>query len=97
ALKNEPAHYRRKEVFEFQTIDATRLEVARDGQTTVYEKAAAAGSGGKWRRYQRHQRHRRHRTRKDGHRFVQAFVPPGRDLRPDATRPHEWVRGYFRT
>ena len=49
ALKNEPAHYRRKDVFEFQTIDATRLEVVRDGQTTVYEKATAAGSGGKWR------------------------------------------------
>jgi hypothetical protein len=50
ALKNEPAHYRRKDVFEFQTIDATRLEVVRDGQSTVYEKATAAGSGGKWRK-----------------------------------------------
>ena len=49
ALKNQPAHYRRKDVFEFQTIDATRLEVVRDGQSTVYEKAAA-GSGGKWRK-----------------------------------------------
>ena len=50
ALKNEPAHYRRKDVFEFQTIDATRLEVVRDGQTTVYEKATAPGSAGKWRK-----------------------------------------------
>jgi uncharacterized protein DUF4340 len=49
ALKNEPWHYRRKDVFEFQTIDATRLEVVRDGRTTVYEKATAAGSDGKWR------------------------------------------------
>src|SRR5262245_20132235 len=32
ALKNGPVHYRRKDVFEFQTIDATRLEVVRDGQ-----------------------------------------------------------------
>ena len=48
ALKNEPDHYRRKDVFEFQTIDATRLEVVRDGQTTVYEKATAPGGDGKW-------------------------------------------------
>jgi Domain of unknown function (DUF4340) len=47
-LKNGPAHYRRKDVFEFQTIDATRLEVVRDGQTTVYEKATAPGGDGKW-------------------------------------------------
>src|SRR6185436_11357729 len=31
ALKNGPVYYRRKDVFEFQTIDATRLEVVRDG------------------------------------------------------------------
>jgi len=49
ALKNEPVHYRRKEVFQFQTIDATRLEVVRDGQATVYEKATAPGTAGKWR------------------------------------------------
>ncbi|HVQ16281.1 MAG TPA: DUF4340 domain-containing protein, partial [Vicinamibacterales bacterium] len=48
SLKNEPDHYRRKDVFEFQTIDATRLEVVRDGQTTVYEKATAPGADGKW-------------------------------------------------
>jgi hypothetical protein len=48
ALKNQLDHYRRKDVFEFQTIDATRLEVVRDGQTTVYEKATAPGSDGKW-------------------------------------------------
>ena len=48
ALKNELDHYRRKDVFEFQTIDATRLEVVRDGQTTVYEKATAPGGDGKW-------------------------------------------------
>jgi hypothetical protein len=54
ALKNEPAHYRRKDVFEFQTIDATRLEIMRDGQSTVYEKATAAGSGGKWRELSPH-------------------------------------------
>ena len=48
ALRNEPDHYRRKDVFEFQTIDATRLEVVRDGQTTVYEKATAPGGDGKW-------------------------------------------------
>jgi Domain of unknown function (DUF4340) len=47
-LKNGPTHYRRKDVFEFQTIDATRLEVVRDGQTTVYEKATAPGGDGKW-------------------------------------------------
>jgi len=49
ALKNEPAHYRKKDVFEFQTIDATRLEVVRDGQTTIYEKETSPGSDGKWR------------------------------------------------
>jgi Domain of unknown function (DUF4340) len=48
-LKNEPAHYRKKDVFEFQNIDATRLEVLRDGQTTIYEKATEPGSDGKWR------------------------------------------------
>ena len=48
-LKNDPARYRRKDVFDFQTIDATRLEVARDGQTTVYEKAAGPGADAKWR------------------------------------------------
>jgi hypothetical protein len=49
ALKSEPAHYRRKDVFEFQTIDATRVEVVRDGQATVYEKATAPGTDGTWR------------------------------------------------
>lgn len=48
-LKNDPARYRRKDVFDFQTIDATRLEVARDGQTTVYEKVAGPGADAKWR------------------------------------------------
>jgi len=48
ALKNGPAHYRRKDVFEFQTIDATRLEVVRDGRASVYEKATAPGADGKW-------------------------------------------------
>ena len=48
ALKNGPVHYRRKDVFEFQIVDATRLEVVRDGQTTVYEKATAPGADSKW-------------------------------------------------
>ena len=48
SLKNGPAHYRRKDVFEFQTIEATRLEVVRNGQTTVYEKATGPGTDGKW-------------------------------------------------
>ena len=56
ALKNEPVHYRRKEVFQFQTIDATRLEVVRDGQTAVYEKATAPGTNGKWRERSPHAR-----------------------------------------
>lgn len=45
-LKEGPVHYRRKDVFEFQTIEATRLEVVRDGRTTVYEKGAAGPDGG---------------------------------------------------
>ncbi len=49
ALKSGPTEYRRKDVFEFQTIDATRLEVAQDGQATVYEKVAAPGTNGSWR------------------------------------------------
>ena len=47
-LKEGPVHYRRKDVFEFQTIDATRLEVVRDGLTTIYEKATAPGADGNW-------------------------------------------------
>jgi uncharacterized protein DUF4340 len=47
-LKNDPARYRRKDVFDFQTIDATRLEVVANGQTTVYAKATGKGADGKW-------------------------------------------------
>ena len=47
-LKNGPARYRRKDVFDFQTIDATQLEIVRDGKTTVYEKSSAQGADGKW-------------------------------------------------
>jgi uncharacterized protein DUF4340 len=47
-LKNDPARYRRKDVFDFQTVDATRLEIDRDGKMTVYEKASASGADGKW-------------------------------------------------
>jgi hypothetical protein len=55
-LKNGPTHYRRKDVFEFQTIDATRLEVVRDGQTIIYEKATAPGGDGKWHELSPHAR-----------------------------------------
>src|SRR5262249_23559156 len=47
-LKNDSARYRRKDVFDFQTVDATQLEIASEGKTTVYEKASAAGGDGKW-------------------------------------------------
>lgn len=48
-LTTEPAHYRRKDVFDFQTIEATRLEVSREGRTIAYEKQTAPGSPGRWR------------------------------------------------
>lgn len=47
-LKSGLAHYRRKDVFDFQIIEATRLEVVRNGQTAVYEKAVAPGGDGMW-------------------------------------------------
>jgi len=48
SVAQEPGHYRRKDVFEFQSIDATRLEVTAEGQTTVYRRPTAQGSDGKW-------------------------------------------------
>lgn len=37
-LRKQPADYRMKDVFEFRPFMATRLEIIRDGATTVFEK-----------------------------------------------------------
>lgn len=42
-LKKAPAEYRRKDVFEFRSFNATRIEVAQGGQTYVFEKTKGSG------------------------------------------------------
>lgn len=44
-LMKGPGELRRKDVFEFQAFDASRLELTRDGQTTIYEKVKGTGTG----------------------------------------------------
>ena len=46
-LKKEAWEFRRKDVFDFETLDAMRLEIAQSGRTSVYEKGADAQ--GSWR------------------------------------------------
>lgn len=50
-LTKPPADYRQKDLFDARAFNATRLELTRDGQTVVFEKAKAAGTEEqKWRR-----------------------------------------------
>src|SRR5439155_12644715 len=51
-LKKGADDYRRKDIFEFRAYNATRLELTRNGQTVVFEKAKGQGENAqeKWRR-----------------------------------------------
>jgi hypothetical protein len=42
-IKKDPAEYRQKDLFDARTFNTTRLQIVRNGQTTVFEK-----SGNKW-------------------------------------------------
>ena len=49
-LQKPAAEFRRKDLFLFQSTDATRLEITRKGEATVYEKAkGSAGMEEQWR------------------------------------------------
>lgn len=41
-LKKSPADYRRKDIFDYRSFNATRFEVTRNGQTVVFEKTKAS-------------------------------------------------------
>jgi hypothetical protein len=51
-LKKGGDDYRRKDIFEFRPFNANRIEVARNGQTVVFEKVKGQGDNAqdKWRR-----------------------------------------------
>jgi hypothetical protein len=51
-LKKGADEYRRKDLFEFRSFNANRVEVARNGQTVVFEKVKGQGDNAqdKWRR-----------------------------------------------
>jgi hypothetical protein len=51
-LKKAAADFRRKEIFDFQTPTATRVEITRNGQTFAVERLRGQGEGGQdtWRR-----------------------------------------------
>jgi hypothetical protein len=51
-LKKGADEYRRKDVFEFRSYNATRVELTRNGQTVVFEKVKGEGKDAvdKWRR-----------------------------------------------
>jgi len=50
-LKKTADDYRRKDIFEFRPFNATRLELTRNGQTTVFERVKGQGDAqDKWRR-----------------------------------------------
>ena len=51
-LKKGADEYRRKDVFEFRPYNASRVEIARNGQTVVFEKVKGEGKDAldKWRR-----------------------------------------------
>lgn len=50
-LKKDPSEFRRKDVFDFETMDATGLEITRDRQTKIYTKvnATAPAAPATWR------------------------------------------------
>jgi uncharacterized protein DUF4340 len=47
-LKKDAWEFRRKDVFDFETVDATRLEITRGGHTSIFEKSSDAQ--GSWRK-----------------------------------------------
>lgn len=51
-LKKQADDYRRRDIFEFRAFNAQRLEIARGGQTTVFEKVKGTGENAQdvWRR-----------------------------------------------
>jgi hypothetical protein len=51
-LKKQTDDYRRRDIFEFRAFNADRLEVARSGQTVVFEKTKGSGENPQevWRR-----------------------------------------------
>jgi hypothetical protein len=46
-LKKDPSEYRQKDLFDARSFNATRLELVRNGQTTVFEKTKAKDKDGK--------------------------------------------------
>ncbi len=42
-VMKDPGEFRRKDILQFQTFEATRIELTRDGQTTIYEKVKGIG------------------------------------------------------
>lgn len=46
-LKKEPSDFRQKDLFAARSFSATRLEIARNGQTTVFEKTKTKDKDGK--------------------------------------------------
>jgi hypothetical protein len=51
-LKKEVLEYRRKDAFEFRPLDATRVELTRNGSTTAFEQVKGEGENAEsvWRR-----------------------------------------------
>jgi len=51
-LKKGPDEFRRKDLFEFRSYNATRVEITRNGQTVAFERVKGQGENAqdKWRR-----------------------------------------------
>jgi hypothetical protein len=50
ALRNTPDSFRPKDVFEFRSFTATRLEITRGAATTAFEKVTEKDGTSKWKR-----------------------------------------------
>jgi hypothetical protein len=46
-LKKDPSEYRQKDLFDARSFNTTRLEIVRNGQTTVFEKSKVKDKDGK--------------------------------------------------
>jgi hypothetical protein len=46
-LKKDPSEYRQKDLFDARSFNTTRLEIVRNGQTTVFEKTKVKDKDGK--------------------------------------------------
>jgi uncharacterized protein DUF4340 len=46
-LRKDPSEYRQKDLFDARSFNTTRMEIVRNGQTTVFEKAKAKDKDGK--------------------------------------------------